>query len=187
MTKLEIDTKDELDFERAKESTRADCSYSQLTTGCTPYRKRLTPFANSGRPSAVGNWSSWIMEAPTRTKEIIHSFMDRLPLTYVFEPARGKNAALNTGLASVEGDLVVLTDDDTLPRPDWLIEIRRAADSQPSFSVFGGTVLPHWEVRPEEWILAWVQLGPVFARYSAFGRRPHPSGFRLRDQHGNPR
>jgi glycosyltransferase involved in cell wall biosynthesis len=96
------------------------------------------------------------------TQKIIKSFENQLPLAYVFESCRGKNAALNTGLASVEGDLVVLTDDDTLPRPDWLIEMRRAADLHLSFSIFCGTVLPHWEVRPEAWILDWVQLGPVF-------------------------
>jgi len=96
------------------------------------------------------------------TKEIIHSFIGQLPLTYRFETSKGKNAALSAGLDSVEGDLVVLTDDDTLPRPDWLVEMRHAADSNPSFSVFGGTVLPHWEVHPEQWILTWVQLGPVF-------------------------
>jgi GT2 family glycosyltransferase len=89
--------------------------------------------------------------------------MNRLPLTYLFEPSRGKNAALNTGLASVEGDLVVLTDDDILPRFDWLREMRLAADSHASFSVFGGKVNLRWEIRPEEWILSWVKLGPVFA------------------------
>src|SRR6202047_4457195 len=86
------------------------------------------------------------------SKDLVCSFMDRLPLTYTFESSRGKNAALNTGLAKVEGDLVAFTDDDTLPRPDWLIEMRRAADAHSSFSMFGGSVVPHWEVPPEAWI-----------------------------------
>jgi glycosyltransferase involved in cell wall biosynthesis len=111
-----------------------------------------------------GGWKLVIVDngSADATKEIIHSFMDRLPLSYLFELSRGKNAALNTGLASIEGDLVVLTDDDILPRFDWLKELRHAADSHASFSVFGGAVIPHWEIRPEEWILAWVKLAPVF-------------------------
>jgi L-malate glycosyltransferase len=106
--------------------------------------------------TSVGGWKLVIVDngSTDSTKEIIHSFVDRLPLTYLFESSKGKNAALNTGLAHVEGDLAVFTDDDILPRPDWLLEMRRAADSQPSFSVFGGTVVPRWEIRPEEWILA---------------------------------
>ena len=112
----------------------------------------------------TGGWKLVIVDngSTDATKEIVNSFTDRLPLTYVFESSRGKNAALNTGLSSVEGDLIVFTDDDTLPRPDWLIEMRRAADSHASFSMFGGSVVPHWEVPPEAWIPAWVQLGPVF-------------------------
>lgn len=115
----------------------------------------------------AGGWKLVIVDngSTDATKEIIHSFVDRLPLSYLFEPSRGKNAALNTGLAHVEGDLVVLTDDDVLPRSDWLLEMRGAADSHPSFSLFGGTVVPRWEIPPEEWILvilAWVPVGLVF-------------------------
>jgi len=98
------------------------------------------------------------------TKEIIHSFKDRLPLTYAFEAARGKNVALNTGLANVEGDLVVLTDDDIVPRSDWLEQLRLAADSHPEFSLFGGPVTLRWKRQPADWILSWVKLSVVFAR-----------------------
>jgi L-malate glycosyltransferase len=112
-----------------------------------------------------GGWKLVIVDngSTDATKEIIHSFTDRLPVSYLFEPARGKNAALNTGLASVEGDLVVMTDDDILPRFGWLKELRLAADSHPSYSVFGGPVTLHWEIQPEQWILSWVKLGVVFA------------------------
>ena len=125
--------------------------------------KELDALCQLRKPS--GGWKLVIVDngSTDSTKEIIRSFMDRLPLTYVFEPCRGKNAALNTGLASAEGDLVVLTDDDIVPRPDWLLEMRRAVDSNPSFSMFGGTVIPHWEVPPDDWIPAWVQLAPVFS------------------------
>jgi len=90
------------------------------------------------------------------------SFVDRLPLCSVSEARLGKNFALNTGLGHIEGDLVVLTDDDAFPAPDWLVELRKAADSQPAYSMFGGSVLPRWEVSPPSWI-GWVKdPGPVF-------------------------
>ena len=111
-----------------------------------------------------GGWKLVIVDNGSidTTKEIIQSFADRLPLTRIFEPILGKNASLNAALASVEGDLVVLTDDDILPRCDWLVELRSAADSQPSFSVFGGNVALRWEAPPEKWILSWVDLDAAY-------------------------
>jgi len=129
--------------------------------------------------SPDGGWKLVIVDngSTDRTKEIITSFRSRLPLTYVFEPALGKSTALNTGLRNITGDLVVMTDDDGLPRPDWLVQMRVAADSQPSFSIFGGAIVPHWEIPPEDWILpfwpvltitdpAWEEGPTVVARVS---------------------
>jgi glycosyltransferase involved in cell wall biosynthesis len=112
-----------------------------------------------------GGWKLIIVDnaSTDATKEVIGAFAQKLPLTYVFEPKRGKNAALNMGLSHVEGDLIVLTDDDAVPHPDWLVQLRIAADSQPSFSIFGGVVLPRWEVSPEPWILSWVRLDVAYA------------------------
>lgn len=105
--------------------------------------------------SPEGGWKLIIVDngSTDSTKEIIESFRPKLPLTYVFEPLLGKSVAQNTGLRDMAGDLVVFTDDDVLPRPDWLLQIRVTADSQPSFSMFGGSIVPHWEVPPENWIL----------------------------------
>jgi len=33
--------------------------------------------------------------------------------------------------------------------------MRVAAESQPTFTIFGGAIVPHWEIPPEDWILAW--------------------------------
>jgi GT2 family glycosyltransferase len=82
-------------------------------------------------------------------------------VTILEEPRRGKNAALNTGLQALEGDLVVLTDDDTVPRSDWLARLRETADAQPDYTVFGGPILARWPSEPPTWLLQWVPLGPV--------------------------
>ena len=96
-----------------------------------------------------------------QTEQVIASFADRLPIQSVLEPRLGKNHALNTGLHQVEGDLTVLTDDDAFPSPDWLVHLRKAADEQPEYSMFGGSVTPRWEVAPPSWI-RWINLGPIF-------------------------
>lgn len=96
-----------------------------------------------------------------QTREIIESFQNILPLTYVFEGSVGKNVALNTGLAYADGDLVVFTDDDVFPRPDWLVRLRAAVDEHPSYAIFGGAILPRWELVPPAWV-AWLPPAPLF-------------------------
>ena len=112
----------------------------------------------------TGGWKLIVVDnaSTDRSREITTAFQDRLPLAYLYEEKLGKNVALNTALAHVEGDLVVLTDDDVFPRPDWLVRMRIAADTLPAYSVFGGVVLPRWEVTPPDWVLEWVPPGPVF-------------------------
>jgi glycosyltransferase involved in cell wall biosynthesis len=112
-----------------------------------------------------GGWKLVIVDngSTDRTREVIAAFGPHLPLTYLYEPKPGKNAALNTGLSSLSGDLVVMTDDDVLPHPDWLRQLRLAANSQPSYAIFGGPILPKWELPAEDWILTWVPKGPTFS------------------------
>ena len=95
------------------------------------------------------------------TARVIDAFVSRLPLHRVFEPEPGKNRALNAGLALAEGDLIVFTDDDVFPQPDWLAAMRRSADSQPSYAMFAGAILPRWESPPPHWV-HWIDLRPVF-------------------------
>lgn len=110
-----------------------------------------------------GGWKLVVVDnhSTDQTARVVASFADRLPVRYLFEQRLGKNFALNAGLALVEGDLTVLTDDDAFPRADWLQQLRKTADSQPTCSIFGGPVVPRWEVPPPEW-LKWLDLGPIF-------------------------
>jgi len=121
----------------------------------------LEAFADLSVPSS--GWKVVVVDngSTDRTREIVSSFQAKLPLTYRFEGRLGKNFALNTGMAELEGDLAVFTDDDVFPDPDWLVRLRAAADAQPCFSMFGGVILPRWETGPPHW-LKWVPAGPVF-------------------------
>ena len=64
---------------------------------------------------------------------ILGSYRDRLPLAVDFEPGLGKEHASARGFRHLEGDLVILTDDDVLQEPDG-IEQFLALAAQPEFS-----------------------------------------------------
>jgi len=124
-------------------------------------RDVLESYCHLQRPPS--GWKLVVVDngSSDQTSQVIGSFANRLPLFSLWEPKPGKNDALNAGLSLVEGDLTVLTDDDVFPHVDWLLELREAADLQPSFSIFGGPILPRWEVSPPPWI-RWVPTDPSF-------------------------
>jgi glycosyltransferase involved in cell wall biosynthesis len=122
--------------------------------------------------SPPAGWDLVIVDngSSDRTAEVIRSFRDRLSITYCFEPIPGKNAALNTGLPHVTGDLVVFTDDDILPKTDWLVRLCEAADEHESYSIFAGIIAPRWESAPSSVIRQAIPLGIAYAF--------HPPGLR---------
>lgn len=107
---------------------------------------RLTPPADGHEIIVVDNAST------DGTAAIVADFAARLPLTALHEPRRGKAHALNTGIAAARGDLLVFTDDDVLPDPDWLPAYRAAADSHPDQRVFVGQVRHDWAAPPPHWL-----------------------------------
>ncbi|GBF76007.1 hypothetical protein PA598K_04446 [Paenibacillus sp. 598K] len=50
----------------------------------------------------------------------------------------GTVAALNKGLASSKGDIIAITDDDTVPRKEWLYHIQRNFNADPEVGGVGG-------------------------------------------------
>jgi glycosyltransferase involved in cell wall biosynthesis len=121
--------------------------------------------AHSRLEPPPGGWKLIVVDnaSTDATGEVVRSFAARLPLTYLFEPKQGQNAARNRGLSEVEGDLLVLTDDDAIPRRDWLVRLRSAADEHRGFGIFGGVVRPRWSVPPDPRLLRWAPLQPCFA------------------------
>lgn len=114
-----------------------------------------------------GGWKLVAVEnaSTDATAEVLRSFEGRLPLTVLSQSMPGKNAALNLGLTAAEGDLVVLTDDDVLPAADWLVRLRAAADDNPAFDLFGGRIVPHFEIEPPDWLLRWAPLDIAYAAH----------------------
>ncbi len=115
--------------------------------------ERLAPPRGGWKIVAVDNGSA------DESAALLRQRTGRLPLTIVSEPRRGKSRGLNAGLAWVEGDLVVFTDDDVVPRPDWLVRLRQIADKQRGYDIFGGAIHPIWLEAPSDWVLRSVPKG----------------------------
>jgi len=72
-------------------------------------------------------------------------------LRYEFEPAQGLSHARNHGIACAKGDVILFTDDDVLPEPDWL-EQTLAGLEKYGADACGGYIAPIWEVPPPAWL-----------------------------------
>jgi len=100
------------------------------------------------------------------TRELLMSYAGRLPLHYAFEPRRGKNTALNHGLALAmkgpETRLFVFTDDDATPDRDWLLRFADAATERKAYAIFGGSIVADWSRTPPEWLLRLVPCGLTY-------------------------
>jgi glycosyltransferase involved in cell wall biosynthesis len=107
----------------------------------------LIPPGGGWKIVAVDNGSS------DGSYELLQSRASRLPMQVLREPRRGKNVALNAGLAFVEGDIVALTDDDIILSKDWLTTLEKIAYCQTEFDIFGGPIFPVWEQPPPPWLL----------------------------------
>lgn len=126
-------------------------------------KETLDAFAALHSPE--GGWKLVVVDngSTDRTSAVVRGFQQRLPLTALHQARPGKNAALNLALEEAEGDLVVFTDDDVLPDPDWLLQLRQAAADFPDTGVFGGRIDPCWPRPPARWITDLVPLGLVYS------------------------
>lgn len=111
-----------------------------------------------------GGWKLLIIDngSTDGTRDAVRQFSHRLPIAFARNRRVGKNAALNTGLRFVEGDLIVFSDDDAFPRRDWLVRLREAADARPEFDMFGGVVQPRWQRQPPDWLIDAVPKGSTY-------------------------
>ena len=86
------------------------------------------------------------------TRAILEDYRDRLALTIVQEPAPGKSNAMNSGIRYARGSLVLFTDDDVIPSPDWVCAYADAAEAHPDVDIFAGQVRHFWQKTPPEWL-----------------------------------
>ncbi len=108
------------------------------------------------------------------TERVIQEFRDRLPLRCLFEPRPGKAHAANLALQHARGQLLVWTDDDVLPEPDWLGRYLEASARWAGCAIFGGPIQPDFEGRPPPWLKAVLPYVPTAYGVRECGEPPMP-------------
>jgi cellulose synthase/poly-beta-1,6-N-acetylglucosamine synthase-like glycosyltransferase len=76
-------------------------------------------------------------------QEVLRSYIGRLPLRIVVVRVPGTIAALNAALEVAAGTLVSITDDDAVPKSDWLRRIEAWFRQDPAIGAVGGRDLVH--------------------------------------------
>jgi len=86
------------------------------------------------------------------TRAVIDEAMQQatIPLRYVFETKQGLSHARNRGIKEAKGAIIIFTDDDVIPDPDWLQQIINCFEAGKADCV-GGKVLPAWPRNVPEW------------------------------------
>jgi glycosyltransferase involved in cell wall biosynthesis len=106
-----------------------------------------------------------VRDTDAETWEFLAQFKaPNLPLHTVKVTQPGVVAALNAGLAAVEGDIVSITDDDAAPHPDWLERIAAYFTSDSRLGGLGGRDWIHHGSKLED------ESRPVVGQLQWFGR-----------------
>jgi len=105
------------------------------------------------------------------TRKILAKFLSRIPITVLMERLPGKNRALNCGIPEIDGELAVITDDDSIPDCDFLAAWLALVEEETSFDLFGGRITPEFQEPPADWIMRLGKSSPNF-----FGKRSFPDG-----------
>lgn len=99
-------------------------------------------------------WEVVVVDNNSRdhTRQVVETAQKTWPrLRYVFESAQGLSHARNRGIAEAAGEVILFTDDDVLPEPDWL-ETTLAGLEKHGADACGGYIAPIWETPPPAWL-----------------------------------
>lgn len=99
-------------------------------------------------------WEVVVVDNNSRdhTRQVVEEMQHTWPcLRYMFEPAQGLSHARNRGIAEAAGEVILFTDDDVLPEPDWL-ETSLAGLEKYGADACGGYIAPIWETPPPVWL-----------------------------------
>lgn len=110
------------------------------------------------------------------TPAVVEQAANKLDTRYVREECPGKGRALNAALKLVRGDLIVFTDDDVQPFPDWLFQMHKAAQEYPKCNVFGGMIAVDMRTVPA-WISRSFNLMGILTSFHDKGQEDLPYGY----------
>lgn len=100
------------------------------------------------------DWEVLVVDNNSRdaTRQVVETLQRDWPrLRYVFEPAQGLSHARNRGIAEAAGEVILFTDDDVLPEPDWLATTLAGLEKYGA-DACGGYIAPIWETPPPAWL-----------------------------------
>jgi glycosyltransferase involved in cell wall biosynthesis len=120
------------------------------------------------RPGPVA-WEVVVVDngSRDRTADVLRHPPPALPLVALAEPLPGKNRAINRALDHARGSLLVFSDDDVIPEPDWIAAMTAAAARWPDDDVFGGEVRLAFPEGTPAWLREPFHPALNFARYAA--------------------
>jgi glycosyltransferase involved in cell wall biosynthesis len=102
------------------------------------------------------------------THRLLRELSTEVDIVALAEPIAGKSRALNRALDSVRAEILVFTDDDVLPDPDWLESLRELALRHPHARIICGPITPKFPPGTPQWLmehwiapLAFAHFGPV--------------------------
>ena len=86
------------------------------------------------------------------TRQVVEDFHPHFQyLRYTFEPQQGLSHARNHGINIAQGEVLLFTDDDVLPEPDWLMTVLAGLEKYHA-DACGGFIAPIWERPPPAWL-----------------------------------
>jgi glycosyltransferase involved in cell wall biosynthesis len=106
------------------------------------------------KSSANRHWEVIVVDnnSSDHTRAIVEEAQRDWPLLrYEFEPNQGLSHARNQGIGCARGEVMLFTDDDVLPEPDWL-ETTLAGLEKYQADASGGYIAPIWETPPPVWL-----------------------------------
>lgn len=122
------------------------------------------------------------------TPKVVEQAGKKLNVRYLREERPGKGRALNAALWEAQGELIVFTDDDVQPFPDWLFQMHKAAQEYPEYIAFGGRIVVDIE-RVPRWIRdSYTLMGPLTSAHDngpapvpyAYGAYPYGPNMAIR-------
>jgi len=90
-----------------------------------------------------------------RTKDVVEEIAQdsTWPIRYVFEGQQGVSYARNRGIGEAKGPILICTDDDVLPEPNWAQALYEGFEKYNADCV-GGKILPLWLEPAPAWLLS---------------------------------
>ncbi len=100
-----------------------------------------------------------------RTREILDSYINKLPLTVIDVEKGGKSIALNVVVKDyIDADVILFSDDDVIFEDGWFDRLTAVIEQQDQFEIFAGNIKGYWEKELPKEIKDWgVPLGSCYA------------------------